>query len=51
MARDVLHQGNTAATIYLTPGHALGTISPVLEVRSSDRRRKAWWRHYGAART
>lgn len=38
---DVLTQGDTAVTLYVTPGHTLGTISPVFEVRSGDRRWKA----------
>ena len=38
---EVLKQGDTAVTMYVTPGHTLGTISPVFEVRSGDRRWKA----------
>lgn len=37
----VLTQGDTAVTLYVTPGHTLGTISPVFEVRAGDRRWKA----------
>ena len=38
---DVLRQGDTALTMYVTPGHTLGTISPVFEVRSGSQRWKA----------
>lgn len=38
---DVVRQGDAAVTMYVTPGHTLGTISPVFEVRSGDRRWKA----------
>ena len=38
---DVLRQGDAALTMYITPGHTLGTISPVFEVRSGDKRWKA----------
>lgn len=38
---DVFRQGDTAVTMYVTPGHTLGTLSPVFEVRAGDRRWKA----------
>jgi metallo-beta-lactamase class B len=38
---QVIRQGDTAMTLYVTPGHTLGTISPVFEVRSGDKRWKA----------
>ena len=34
---EVLRQGDAAVTMYVTPGHTLGTISPVFEVRSGGR--------------
>ncbi|MBL8361963.1 MAG: MBL fold metallo-hydrolase [Rubrivivax sp.] len=34
---DVLRQGDTMVTMVVTPGHTLGTISPVFEVRSGAR--------------
>jgi metallo-beta-lactamase class B len=38
---DVLRQGDAALTLYVTPGHTLGTISPVFEVRAGASRHKA----------
>jgi metallo-beta-lactamase class B len=38
---DVLRQGDAAVTMYVTPGHTLGTISPVFDVMSGDKRWKA----------
>ncbi|MFO1326394.1 MAG: MBL fold metallo-hydrolase [Rubrivivax sp.] len=38
---EVLRQGDTEVTMYVTPGHTLGTISPVFEVRAGDRRWRA----------
>ncbi len=38
---EVLRQGDTAVTLYVTPGHTLGTLSPVFEVRAGERRWKA----------
>lgn len=32
-----MRQGDAAVTMYVTPGHTLGTISPVFEVRSGGR--------------
>lgn len=37
----VLTQGDTTVKLYVTPGHTLGTISPVFEVRTGERRWKA----------
>ena len=34
---DKIVLGDTAVTLYLTPGHTLGTISPVFEVKAGDK--------------
>ena len=34
---EVVRQGDTAMTMYITPGHTLGTISPVFDVRAGGR--------------
>ncbi len=38
---EVFRQGDTALTLYLAPGHTLGILSPMFELRSGDRRWKA----------
>lgn len=38
---DVLRQGDAALTLYITPGHTLGTVSPVFEVKAGGRTHRA----------
>ncbi|MDT7838860.1 MBL fold metallo-hydrolase [Aquabacterium sp. OR-4] len=38
---DLLRQGDTTVQLHVTPGHTLGTISPVFEVRAGGRTHKA----------
>lgn len=38
---DRLTLGDTTVTLYITPGHTMGTISPVFDVTSSGRKHRA----------
>ncbi len=38
---DKLTLGDTTVTLYVTPGHTLGTLSPVIETRAGGRTHKA----------
>lgn len=38
---DVITLGDTSVEIYLTPGHTMGTISPVFNARSGNNRHRA----------
>ncbi len=38
---DTIRQGDTTITVYETPGHTLGTLTPVFEVRDGDQRHRA----------
>ena len=38
---DVIRQGDSTLTMHITPGHTLGTLSPVIEVREGGRMHRA----------
>jgi metallo-beta-lactamase class B len=38
---DTVQQGDTTLTVYETPGHTLGTLTPVFELRDGERRHRA----------
>ncbi len=38
---DTLKLGDTTLTLYVTPGHTLGTLSPVIELKSGGRTHRA----------
>jgi metallo-beta-lactamase class B len=40
-AGDVLRLGDTTMALYLTPGHTIGTLSPVFDVRLGAQRHRA----------